>query len=307
MKNLLTFLFILFFVSCSKEERVFESLNTSESISIYLVKQDDLELHEANFDLSTVELESTPWVTGSDIEFYDWSAHTFYLNREVEKEKYSTRHFVVTSGEKRIFAGVFFPMYLSSIPQIPSILPEDGYFNPKDIIRFSQFGYYRSGNLDENIEFKNVLISSGLFRAGIDVQLNEVKKLNSASLEYSFTITNNDEETLYLLDPQKMGESRFHFFTNGVSLVQNESYFWPNTLDATNTQKINSDWYVKLPTGKSISRKVKLGGFAKLPTGKVEVTFHFPGAKLTKTRSWKKPDGRIWLGDIYAKAELTLR
>jgi hypothetical protein len=196
---------------------------------------------------------------------------------------------------------------MSSIPQIPSILPEDGYFNPKDVIQFGQFGYYRSGDLDENTAFKNELISSGLFRAGIDVQLNEVKKVNPASLEYSFTVTNNDEETLYLLDPQKMGDSRFHYFTNGVSLVQNESYFWPNSLDATRSEKINTNWYVKLSPGKSITRKVRLDGFSKLPTGKVEVTFHFPGANLTKTRSWKKPDGRVWLGAIYSRAELNLR
>lgn len=307
MRNLLIFIFVLLFISCSKEDNVIDHLDISKSINIYLVKEDNPELHEANFDLNTVVLESSPWVSGSDIELYDWSAHTFYLNREVEKEKYAGRHFVVTSHEKRLFAGVFFPMYMSSIPQIPSILPEDGYFNPKDIIQFGQFGYYRSGNLDENTKFKNTLISSGLFREGIDVQLNEIKKINTASLEYTFTITNNDEETLYLLDPQKMGNSRFHYYTNGVSLVQNESYFWPNSLDATRSEKINSNWYVKLSPGKSISRKVQLAGFTKLPTGNVEATFHFPGAKLTKTGSWKKPDGRIWLGDIHAKSELTLR
>jgi len=70
MKNLLTFLFILFFVSCSKEERVFESLNTSESISIYLVKQDDLELHEANFDFGGFMSFSLIWPMGTSNKFF---------------------------------------------------------------------------------------------------------------------------------------------------------------------------------------------------------------------------------------------
>ena len=305
MKHLATLLLLFLFVSCEQEQ--FEFSNNTSNINIFLIQDVSQEIHTADFNLNTVKLEENPWVKSSDIEFYDWSAHTFFLNKEIEKEKHAGKHFVVTSGNERLFAGVFFPMNLSSKPQIPYILAEDGYFNPKDVIQFGQFGSYRAGNINENDTFKNALKRAGLFRAGIEVELTGIKKINASSVEYAFTVTNLDEENLYILDPQKMGQARFHYYTNGVSLVQNESYYWATSEDAIGIEKIKSDWFYKLSPGKSVSRKVIMDGFSKLPTGEVDVTFRFPGAPLTKTGEWKKPDGRIWLGDYYTRGKLNMQ
>lgn len=301
------FIFLIaLFISCDQDE-IEHFRNSNSNINIYIVKEGQLEFQESEINLNALELENTPWIKNSDIEFYDWSAQSFYLNKEAEKGKYSGRHFVVTSGEKRLFAGVFFPMFMSSFPSLPSISPEDGFFSPKDVIRFGHFGTIRPGQLDENQEFKSELISAGKLREGIKVELTNLKRQSSATLIYTFKVTNLEADVIYILDPQKMGSPRFHYYTNGVSLIKDDSYYWPQDFETIPSDNIKQNWYYRLTPGKSITRTVEITGYSALPSGKVKATFHFPGANLKNSGEWKKPDGRIWLGDFICEQELTLR
>ena len=298
------FLLVLFY-SCNQGEIEYYRDNNPK-INIYIVKEGQLELHESITDLDTLELENNPWVQNTDIEFYDWSAQTFYLNKEVEKEKFSGRHFVVTSDDNRLFAGVFFPMYLSSLPTLPSITPDDGFFGPTDVIGFGHFGTFRPGELDKKMTFKSELIAAGHLREGIEIELINVKKQNSKTLQYTFKITNKESDNIYVLDPDKMGSSRFHYFTNGISIMKNNMYYWPQDFQTIASETIKSQWYYKLAPGKSISRSVEIDGYTSLPDGKVKATFRFPGANLKNPSEWKKSDGRIWLGEYYCEKEITL-
>ena len=297
---------VLFLTSCTIGDVEFYRSPDSD-INIYLVKEGQLEFHESEIELNSLQLEENPWVKDSDIGFYDWSSHSFFLNKEVEKSIHSGKHFVVTSGKKRLFIGVFWPMYMSSIPMIPAISPEDEWFSPKDVVRFGQFGITRPGELDENTELKKELKAAGIFREGIKVELTNIKKSGSTSISYTFKITNRDLENIYLLDPKKMGDARFHYYTNGVSLQKDDKYYWPSDFETKASDNIKSNWYQKLLPGNSMTRTVTIAGFNSLPSGKVKATFRFPGAHNLKAGEWKKPNGRIWLGDYIAEAELSLR
>ena len=113
MRNFIIILVIGVLWSCNDDES--ESYRKENSdFNIYLVKECQLEIHSSEIDLNSLVLEHIPWIKDSDIEFYDWSAHSFFLNDEIEKVKHSGKHFVVTSGQKRLFAGIFFPMHMSS-------------------------------------------------------------------------------------------------------------------------------------------------------------------------------------------------
>lgn len=304
MKTFLYLFFILFFTSCLGDIEYYRNYSQSD-INIYLVKEGQLTIHDSDVDLNSIELERTPWVKASEIEFYDWSSHTFYLNTEKEKEKYSGRHFVVTSGDERLFIGVFFPMYMSSIPQMPSISPEDDIFYPKDIIHFGQLGHQFTGNIEEQNEFKKALISSGLLREGIKVELIRVKKKNQNTIEYTFQVTNIDRENIYLLDPDKLGDLRFHYVTNGVWLAKDNTYYFPNQVNYTAFDKVQDSWYFKLHPGAKMTRNVELSNFPSLPSGKVKCSFSFPGSNM-KSGEWKKSDGRVWIGDYYVEKELEI-
>lgn len=304
VKTIFYLFLILLFTSCLGDIENYRS-NSQSDINIYLVKEGQLTIHESDVDLDLLELERTPWVTNSEIELYDWSSHTFYLNTDKEKEKYSGRHFLVVSGDERLFIGVFFPMYMSSIPQMPSIIPEDGLFYPADVIHFGQLGHQFTGDIEKQNDFKKALISSDLLREGIKVELTRVKKKNQTTIEYTFQVTNIDKENIYVLDPDKMGTSRFHYVTNGTWLSKDNTYYFPKQMDHTAFDKVQESWYFKLRQGEKMIRNVELSNFPSLPSGTVKCSFSFPGSNM-KSGDWKKSDGRIWIGDYYVEKELVI-
>ena len=128
VKTISYFFVLVFLTSCLGDIESYKN-NLKSDIEIYIVKEGQLNVYDADVDLNSLKLETQPWVKNSEIELYDWSSHTFFLNTEKEKEKYSGRHFVVVSGNERLFIGVFFPMLMSSIPQMPSIIAENGILN----------------------------------------------------------------------------------------------------------------------------------------------------------------------------------
>lgn len=297
---------VIFVCSCADEDFIHQR-NGNSDFNIYLVKNNLYELRDTLANINLLELEAKPWVKATDIEFYDESANIFYLNKEVEKSPYSGRHFVICSGKKRLVLGVFWPMHMSSFPMFPSISPEDGFFGPKDIIQFGWYGNYNSSSLIENNEFKLELISAGLYKNGIDVQLIDLKRNNSSTLSYTFTVTNLDHENIYILDPNKMGSARFHYFTNGVYLNQGNKYFQPGNLESAPSETIHSNWYYKLLPGGSMTRTIKSDAYQNLPTGKVNASFTFPSASSTLQKGeWEKSDGRTWLGNFFTSTEIDL-
>jgi hypothetical protein len=304
MKTFFYLVFILLFTSCIGDIENYRNYSQSD-INIYIVKEGQLLIHDSDVDLNSLKLESTPWVKSTEIDLYDWSSHTFYLNKEKEKAKYSGRHFVVVSGDERLFIGVFFPMEMSSFPQMPSISPEDAIFYPKNVVHFGQLGHQFTGNLEEQKEFKKALISSDLLREGIKVELTRVKKKNQTTIDYTFQVTNIDRENIYVLDPDKMGASRFHYVTNGTWLSKDNTYYFPNQVNHTAFDKVQDSWYCKLKPGEKMTRNVELSNFPSLPSGKVKCSFSFPGSNM-KSGDWRKSGGRIWIGDYYVEKELEI-
>jgi hypothetical protein len=306
MRKLIYLVVLLSILSCNQEDIHPYQINDNQ-FSIWIVKEGQLEIHDSpsDIDINSLKLESTPWIKSSEIELYDWSSHTFFLNTEKEKEKYSGRHFVVVSENERLFAGVFFPLYMSSMPQLPSILPMDDFFYPTDAIQFGQLGHQFAGDIENLGKFREELLKAGLLHEGIQVELTTVKKKNPTTILYSFEVTNHDKENLYVLDPGKMGASQFHYVTNGVWFEQNSSYYFPEQIPHTPFEIVPESWYYKLRPGQKMTRTVELTGFKLLPAGMVKCRFSFPGS-IIKAGEWKKLDGRIWLGDFFVEKAIDL-
>src|SRR5210317_413927 len=126
MKVFLAFVAIVFLCSCSDEYS--EDINSGEGINIYLVKDGQIERSQTDVDLESLEIEKTPWIRNSEIEFYDWSSHMFYLKKEKEREKFGGLYFVVTENNHPLFPGYFMFPYSSSLSYFPSVLAWDNYF-----------------------------------------------------------------------------------------------------------------------------------------------------------------------------------
>ncbi|TNF45904.1 MAG: hypothetical protein EP310_00900 [Bacteroidetes bacterium] len=304
MKTISYLYVLVFLTSCLGDVENYRN-NLQSDIEIYIIKEGQLTIHDSDFDLNSLQPESQPWVKSSEIELYDWSSHTFYLKKPVDKGKYSGRHFVVVSGDERLFAGIFFPMYMSSFPQLPSIIPEDDLFSPKDVILFGQFGHQFPTEQLKSDKFKKALFDAGLLSNGINVDLKQLKSKGENAVEYTFEVTNCDTETLYIPDPDKMGDSRFHYITNGVWFFTGNTYCYSNLSDHTSFENFSESWFYKLKPGQKMTRTVEQSGFSCALSGKVNCRFSFPGAKI-KTGEWKKPDGRVWIGNFYVEKEMVI-
>jgi hypothetical protein len=231
----------------------------------------------------------------------------FYLKVGKEKEKHSGKYFVIKSGQKPLFLGLFLSSLSSVMPMFPSIIAHDDLFFPSDVVGLGGYGFNENTTLlNKNSEFRIAMENSGLLKEGIKADLLEIKKINSTTLEYTFKVTNLDLENIYILDPAKMGNSRFHYYTNGVYFSQNTTYYSADNFDYTPSEKIDVEWYFKLAPGKSMTRTVKLNGYHSLPSGTVTATFNFPGARIKKGE-WQKNDGRIWMGSFMVKKEMELK
>ncbi len=279
---------------------------SSNKIEIYLVKDGQIDYYSDEINLEDLDLEKTPWLRHSDIEFYDWSSHIFYLNRDLEKEKNVRKYFVVTNNKEPLFSGYFFSMVSSYIPMGPTICATDGFFFPKNVVSLNGFGLPQGKQtLNEQSNFRAALENAGFLREGISVTLEDVKRKSSTKIEYSYTITNNDKEIIYVLDPNKMGASRFHYYTNGVSFRQGNKSINAENKSVVASEGILSRWYIGVLPEKSISRKVVLDGFENLPVGNVDAYFAFPGSS-NKSGNWRKSGGRIWLGTFRIEKEVFL-
>lgn len=307
MKTLPLLMLVLISISCINFD-IDKLKNVDNNFAIYIVKEGQLQMHSkpGDFDPDKLLLENTPWIKSTDIEFYDWSARTFFLNKAVDKSKYSGRHFVVCNGAKRLFAGVFFPIYLSSLPQLPAITPENNLFSPADVIEFEMFEHQNTNYLENIPGFYTDLSASGLLRKGLHVELTSVKKINSTSLEYSFQVENLDVEALYILDPDKM-DCKFHYYTNGVSFVKDGTYYYSSGDPNCAVKKFDENWYYKLKPGEKISRSIVKNDFNSIPTGNATFNFTFPGSPVTATGSWVKSGGRVWIGRYSVTTGLNIK
>jgi hypothetical protein len=310
MKFLGYILLLAIFWSCDKSDFDFEIELPFEGdgtqIEIYLVKTEKLENFNHTEELYFEDLEETSWLAHDQIEFYDWSSHTFYLKEEHTSGK-GGNYFVLTADKEPIFTGFFHSSPMSTIPPVPIITTDYNFGSPKDVITLNRFGCIDTdGIMANDSRFRREMENSGLLKEGIDLDLLSLKRRSTSTLEYTYKITNNDLENIYLFDPAKMGASRFHYFTNGVSMRKGDTNYNSSNLESTASDKILSNWYFKLDPGKSLTRTVTLNGFESLPTGVVKARFNFPGAHYLNEKEWKKSDGRVWIGSLWIEKEIDL-
>ena len=190
MKKLLLIFLLLFFISCNDEDAIPRGQGDN-NINIFLAKEGQIERWQTDVDLESLELENTPWVKSSEIEFYDWSSHIFYLNFGKERSKYEAQHFVIKSGDTPVILGLFFSSLWSYLPPFPSVIAHDELFFPKDVIGLAGYGFTTKANTTEEIQkFKEALESSGILHEGLDVELLRLDRKNSTTLTYTIQLTN---------------------------------------------------------------------------------------------------------------------
>jgi len=325
LNRLLLIILLLILYTCDRKKNPLYQYDENDfAFAIYFLQDENLKMKDVNSeDVNELKLSPKPWLCDKDIRFYDWSSHCIYLKKDKthffpnwENNKFNEfppewadKPFVVVANGKRCYLGHFEHSALSHLWLAPTIT--DGYNSgyPSDVLFVDWIWLYHDYP-QNNPNVKSALMKAGLYHGGISVTfdttdtntLRMVENADTSTISYKFTITNNDENNLYVLDPDKTGSGLFHRFTNGPVFKNLESgklyeSRWKKTVKLPSLEYWSPDWFIKLESGHSIQRTVILRGYSYFPTGEYIFEFRYDGKIFGMEKEVRElADGRYWLG-----------
>jgi hypothetical protein len=316
--------FISFLLSCSKIND--NPDNLKQDFSIYLLKDPNIKINDlltlelVNQDsqaLAKIELQKYPWLTDNDIQMYDFSSHLLYLkkskynflpkpvNLEIPSSWFDQPFMVVTDGVRR-YLGSFRSFMSNDVWPFPVIDCSYNYLYPEDllVISWQLFNHNEEDNRHDDY-VKEGLKKAGILHNGLILKLKNMdfpENSDTATVEYTFSLINDDLDDLYILDPDKMGSGLFHFYNIGPQFVRSGEagvrtalFHKPIIPEPRDTWK--ADWFVKLRSGDSITRTASLRGYKYFPPGVYACELTYNSLKLSKDQRILL-DGRYWIGPI---------
>jgi len=313
----LSFIFALIYLnSCDITN---QNKKVNRSFGIYFLDDTLLTEHDiVNTDIDSLILSSEPWLTHNDIDFYDFSTHCIYLKKDKsyffknyggEYYMFSplliSQPFVTVSETKRCYIGALHSAGRSAAPVVPYIDEMDVGAYPDDVIHISRVGS-NDEDIRNNPEIMETLIEQDIFHAGLEIELKSVQLLNNSdtsTVEYLIEIKNNDQDNLYVIDPEKTGSKLFHYFTNGPYLqyYSEHSHLYSQYKEVYILEPYDSwnvEWFSLIESNHSIQRTIILKGYPYIPDGNYTSYMYFSSPKLIDKENRYISDGRIWIGRI---------
>lgn len=315
LKNFV-FLLILLTFACGNSRNPVDPEGNAK-LGFYFLENDTLSgIDISEMPIKDLSLKKESWLSAEDMVRYDFSSHLIYLNRdkyeiyknfEIEGRLLLTgKPFIVVANGKRCYVAAFQSSYSSFAMLSPAIMdyqPELIYY-PSDIISLSS-GSPKDDDVRNNSDVKQALSELGLLHEGLSVALNSIQVIengDTATVRYSYTLTNHDSDNLLVLDPEKAGNDWFHFFCPALTILdRNQEYY-----TATKRKHGRPDpevrwdaaWFTVLESGSSITRTVDLKGFSEIPVGNYSSYFTFNHPSVIEGNSLTTAEGRYWLGWI---------
>ena len=281
---ILTFglLFILLFTSCEKANE--SNLNDGFKIK---------------FNDGTI-------LTSKDIVFYDRSTHLIYLKNDLELSK-NVSGFNVSIAEDTIYHGVIYSCILSSLPPSPYFI-SDCFLYGHTIL---ELGYYgESTDLRNDPRIIDAFENSNLLRNGISCKIDKVEIQsfeNHSQVTCTITIQNNDNINYYILDPKKMGDLDFNYFTGGLTIQTMDTkltYPLRWSIQSGTWSNITMDDLSLLEKGSKTTYTFKSSDYNKMQSGKYTARFQFCGTKhCTPNFNLNQHNGRVWVGQMNSNIE----
>jgi hypothetical protein len=161
-----------------------------------------------------------------------------------------------------------------------------------------------------NEQVKQALIQVGLYHAGIDIEIDTTNALtiidngDTATIEYTFTLVNNDKDDLYVFDPDIAGSDVYHYFSNGpvfYSVSEDKLYISRFKKARNPDTDWSPEWYTKLQNGQSLQRTATLKGYPHFPTGTYFFRVRYGGPDRIDRGVRNTPNGRYWIpGNKYS-------
>jgi hypothetical protein len=271
-----------------------------KGVEFYLLEDEKMNFEAArDLPLKDLKLQADPWIAADNIERYDWSCHYVYFKKPVDipnqkGAKYvnlAGKPFVVVADGTRCYMGTLQSDVSSHLPMgsVAMIRVRGDKMERFPITLFTAlFKGETAKDMRDNPALKEALKRNGLLHAGLECTLDGIsakREKDSLAVVYTYTLQNNSQDDLYVLDPEKFHTALFHDYQNGVTARDldhgdNNYYFWPNPREGEPKYVLNKDlsWYTRLEKGKSLTRTVQMNLSPRMPPPGVQTSLPPPTA-----------------------------
>lgn len=245
----------------------------------------------------------------SDIDYYDFSTHILYLtdNNRLEGDFDKLQGARVLVDGTEIYPLKIHELYLSSLPSGPHInrhIDNYGDF----AFRVSYFNYPSGSGIGiddprSDPRIIEVLKKNNKFRAGLSVETESITRQGN-EVRLKIKLRNLDKQSYYHLDPNKMGENLFHYFTNGLVFFDPQVPGYQYNKIPHEQPEPNNHWsldWMSVIKGKESKTFNFTYPYDNVPTGRdLRFSFNFPSPErsITQRSDLIQGNGRIWLGTV---------
>jgi len=249
----------------------------------------------------------------NSINFYDFSSHLIYL-KEGNFSFSGFGSFSVSVDKEEIYSGQMFPLYSSYLPAGP-VIPCAPSFYDDFIIPIEFFQVTDPEGITNEDPRNDTRIIEALkkydqYRQGMTMDILSIEKTDLDKLTMTVGITNHDSETVLIPDPEKMGMELFHYYTNGLTLVDslNNSYTHKITPEGPNPyDSWEKDWLTEVKENEIRTFTIVYNDFESFPPGNYTARFVYPGMSYQiERKNLEQRNGRIWLGEIKISKEIAI-
>jgi hypothetical protein len=249
----------------------------------------------------------------NQIDFYDFSSHLIYL--KTGNFKFSDfGGFSVAVDNEVIYTGQMLPLYSSFFPTGPFISCAPAFYDdfiiPIGFVQLTDSEGYTNEDPRNDIRVIEALKKYNQYREGLSLEIISLEKLSSNKLVMTFQITNHDSDALLILDPEKMGIDTFHYFTNGLTIVDNLNNSYTHRITPAHPDSYNSwdtDWFASIQGNATKIITITYNDFESFPSGQYSARFAYPGmGHQIDKEDLEQSNGRIWLGELYINKSIDI-
>lgn len=290
----------------------------ADGFAFYFPKDTSIKIYDLRLmDLDKVMFEEKPWLSDSDIEFFDLSNCCLYLKENkgkfIPEYKYpyklpaswEDRPFVITLDKKIICCGYFVTKPYSYYPWAAyniSVSNVDNY--PDDVIHLDWS--LDSSDPFGDSEIKKMISGRKYCRNSVSFILDSIFITNRNPTEFKiyYSIYNNTKNNLYIPDMEKMDENLYRYFNAApffsyynltlYSSSLNYEKYAPNPVN-----KADKAWYSCVKPDAPIQRVIKAEGYPEMPEGNYGFKFFFGSPTKVEKIDRITADGEYWIGKFF--------
>lgn len=246
-----------------------------------------------------------------DFEMYDSSAKILYFKSgHPEFADHKDSEFSIFADTVFIYEGCFWSGYNSYFPSTPFITSEPLFYYQNHALGIEYLNQNKPDPRNDS-RLMSAFKQKKLLHSGLSVSIESLS-VSGTAITFSSVVTNHDESDLYVFDYSKMGTSLFHYYTNGLILVnKDQPEFIYCIIDAQGPVPIDTwkmEWLTLLKSGESIRLNIDYTIENQLKKGNYIAYFTFPGFDFQISKDdLNQAEGRIWLGKVTGSKKITIQ